>query len=1066
MSVGEETWFRLREAVTCTICYGLLDGAVSLPCGHVFCSACIRAQLRQRRATCPTCAQGGRPSSGGNEEKLTLGDLKNAWRLERLASLLRPLLPSLNSTAGGATMSATPATKTETSMTDKDADDKNRDKDSKDSRRREQRRQSRRLLDRSKQEPARKRRKVTTLPCPVCKQHFPASKLQQHANTCNAADAIVILSSDEESNDVDSDYTPEALQTLDTGHEGDHQDSDHESDQTDHSNHKDQHVAGAASAFSLADLRPADVELHVRPKYARLPLLSVMKDAELRKYLKKLGLTPARSKSSRTLNEALLRRYVTQHNANCDRWQPRSPDRVIRQVEQQQRQQLQQQHKKKCSRSSSGRNAFFGTAAAASPDEPSAHSVAGIRVTAADSEIAKELAKAVIQRDFSGRKHRPNFDLATLSEEYAQHTRQRAVDVNRQRALYRRQRVQHLRQKGKWNSTAKKALDDEIERKFPRAGGDQRQLFSRMLLLLSALLVSAVAATPVVRTSTGALEGVDQNGVHTYLGVPFAEPPVGDRRFMDPAPKSPWHGVYRAVEEKPGCPQECLLPVMEATCPSKTSEDCLYLNVFVPADATSTSNLPVMFFIHGGNFDQGHGAGDLYDAADYVRRRGDVVLVSTNYRLGALGFLRTEHPLIRGNQGIRDQRLALKWVRDNIVFFGGDKDEITIFGESAGGSSVATHLTAPRSHGLFKRAIMMSNPAGLPLFKAKNGAAFGASLSDSLGCNKKGLDLECLQSVDVATIVKKQQNHLRAFDKGDFWHVPMPWSPTVDGDELPMHPLRAWKQGQLVDSDKVPTFVVGHVREEGLLFTDAIFGQGKMTQAAYRAALVFAFGLKGYNAIIKMDDYRIDCWYNCDYSDKMALIATDYIFHCPDRVAARGFAHDEARDVFSYDFDYVWSFEGAWSPHHGCEGHVCHASELPFVFDRAGNKAGLKFTPAEEQLATEMSDAFANIAATGNPNCKMEGRCADVGGTTWPRFNALNDADFAFIFRGGQQRHVVEGRMRWRYCDFWDEWGYRSQNIGEAAGRLVYYLRLRKQLGSDESVLETLPELRALLAMS
>ncbi|MBS1107986.1 MAG: para-nitrobenzyl esterase, partial [Deltaproteobacteria bacterium] len=197
----------------------------------------------------------------------------------------------------------------------------------------------------------------------------------------------------------------------------------------------------------------------------------------------------------------------------------------------------------------------------------------------------------------------------------------------------------------------------------------------------------------VVETGLGKLEGFGSDGVRVFRGIPFAKPPVGERRFRAPEKPEPWAGLRDATRFGPSAHQP---PLMLAALPGfdigEQSEDCLYLNVYAPAGASPAQRKPVMVWIHGGAFVIGSGAQSIYDGRK-LARRGDVVVVTINYRLGALGFLDLGQPeLAAPNAGLLDQIAALEWVRDHIEAFGGDAGNVTIFGESAGGMSVGTLL--------------------------------------------------------------------------------------------------------------------------------------------------------------------------------------------------------------------------------------------------------------------------------------------------------------------------------------------------------------------------------------
>ncbi|KAG0430053.1 hypothetical protein HPB47_023050 [Ixodes persulcatus] len=259
-------------------------------------------------------------------------------------------------------------------------------------------------------------------------------------------------------------------------------------------------------------------------------------------------------------------------------------------------------------------------------------------------------------------------------------------------------------------------------------------------------------------TKLGTLRGnrrkVLDTVIEEYLGIPYAEPPTGDLRFKEPVPRSPWKGIYDATIGGSVCPQN-----REVKKPLTYTEDCLHLNVWIPKNAQQS---PVLVWIHGGGFSFGSGSQNNSIGSVLAAKTGFVV-VSINYRLGMLGFLNANSPDAPGNQGLLDQNLALKWVRDNIEAFGGDPSMVTIFGDSAGGMSVHSHILSPMSQGLFKRAVMMSgNMYTIDFFDSTHESIIkGNKVAQLVGCAEPARDLashpgqvlQCLRSKKVEELV-------------------------------------------------------------------------------------------------------------------------------------------------------------------------------------------------------------------------------------------------------------------------------------------------------------------------
>ncbi|XP_035297325.1 liver carboxylesterase isoform X3 [Cricetulus griseus] len=243
------------------------------------------------------------------------------------------------------------------------------------------------------------------------------------------------------------------------------------------------------------------------------------------------------------------------------------------------------------------------------------------------------------------------------------------------------------------------------------------------LLLLFLHVHGQDSASPIRHTHTGQVRGSlvhvkdSDVGVHTFLGIPFAKPPVGPLRFAPPEPPEPWSGVRDGTSHPAMCPQTDIMTLAGAkemnliVTPTSMSEDCLYLNIYTPAHAHEGSNLPVMVWIHGGGLVVGMAS--MNDGSQLTATE-DIVMVSIQYRLGILGFFSTGDHHARGNWGYLDQVAALRWVQQNIASFGGNPGQVTIFGGSAGGTSVSSHIVSPMSKGLFHRAIMQSGVALLP----------------------------------------------------------------------------------------------------------------------------------------------------------------------------------------------------------------------------------------------------------------------------------------------------------------------------------------------------------------
>src|SRR5829696_34974 len=255
-----------------------------------------------------------------------------------------------------------------------------------------------------------------------------------------------------------------------------------------------------------------------------------------------------------------------------------------------------------------------------------------------------------------------------------------------------------------------------------------------------------------ITTPLGEMNGVEGEGGAAFLGIRYAQAPVAELRFQPPRPVTPWSGVYDATAFGPSAPQPPPLPgTFFAEGELRTDEDCLFLNVYTPTP--DAGGRPVMVWIHGGAYVMG--SGDIYDGRSLVQR-GDVVVVTLNYRLGVLGWLALDHldPCLAGsgNNGIRDQIEALRWVRDTISAFGGDPGNVTIFGESAGGGSIGALLGAPDADGLCHKAIIQSGPVAIaPAYKPE---LLTDALLEALGARAGGL--AAFRQADPAQLIEAQ----------------------------------------------------------------------------------------------------------------------------------------------------------------------------------------------------------------------------------------------------------------------------------------------------------------------
>jgi carboxylesterase type B len=335
---------------------------------------------------------------------------------------------------------------------------------------------------------------------------------------------------------------------------------------------------------------------------------------------------------------------------------------------------------------------------------------------------------------------------------------------------------------------------------------------------------------PVVRTTDGLVRGIVTDDHRIFQGIPYAAPPVGDLRLRAPRPNVPWTGIRDATRRQAVCPQTFSYPP-GSPIQFQGSEDCLYLNLHVPRGVAGP--MPVMVFLHGGN----SGGGSLYDPRP-VTGAGKVIVVTINYRLGALGFLR--HASLRdpyaGNFALADQQAALRWVRTNIGAFGGDVRNVTLWGESFGGYSVCAQLASPAARGLFDKAIVQSASCGNDLVTRAEADRRGRQAVAALGCAGAADVAACLRAVPVERIAALPNTLIHQRDIA----AALPWFYTAGTPPLPMQPGDAARAGRVND---VP-LIHGGTRDEMRAVVADLLGiaENPLTAARYRQIVRNLYG--------------------------------------------------------------------------------------------------------------------------------------------------------------------------------------------------------------------------------
>lgn len=518
--------------------------------------------------------------------------------------------------------------------------------------------------------------------------------------------------------------------------------------------------------------------------------------------------------------------------------------------------------------------------------------------------------------------------------------------------------LRHLREQGmQWLMGRRTAnhMEPRIDEGLRPPGGCRCRPVRHCTMVIVFVLAcfgSMMSVASPVLTQSGLVEGVQENGVLVFKGIPFAAPPVGALRWRPPQPPAAWSGIRSANQFAPICVQHGSYP--EDAPPERMSEDCLYLNIWVPSNATN-GKLPVMVWIYGGGLTNGSASTPLY-AGDMLARKG-VIVVTANYRLGVLGFLalpalsRESPRHVSGNYGLLDQLAALRWVHHNIGAFGGDPKRVTVFGQSSGSISISALTTSPLAKGLFQRVIGESGglfePINLaPGFKLADAEQAGTAFVARTGART----LQALRAIPATKIIKTRF---------------IPQAATIDGYVLPRAPYDAYREGKQMDVD----LLIGSNANEGRLF----LADKRITAA---------------NLTEQLDN---------DFSGPVVtLVGPGQVANDPEARAA--FVKFEGEMRFGWDM-WTWArLQSEAGNHHVFlyrftqsspyrsgdkyfDRGASHGMEMPYVFDHLDQQR-LPWTSEDKRLASVMSTYWTNFAKSGDPN--------GVGLPAWPPFTTSN----------------------------------------------------------------------------
>lgn len=496
----------------------------------------------------------------------------------------------------------------------------------------------------------------------------------------------------------------------------------------------------------------------------------------------------------------------------------------------------------------------------------------------------------------------------------------------------------------------------------------------------------------IVETENGRLRGLVVDGLAVFKGIHYGASTAGPNRFLPPQPVTPWVGVKDALELGPQCPQNNRdLP--DWVDRSEESEDCLVLNVWAPDHATFASKLPVMVWLHGGGYFSGSAGAPLYDGGG-MARRGDVIAVGVNHRLNAFGYTylgetADERFATSGNAGQLDLVAALRWVRENISSFGGDPDNVTIFGQSGGGGKVMTLIAMEEGRGLFHKAILMSG-APMRFAAAEDAGALTAGLYRELGVCEG--DLQALQSAPAKAIKRYLEKVTAPALTPDGLTNYLKYGPVIDGRTLRGN---SWTDGAPETARHIP-MMIGTDLHETVGFVGTFQGDLDMEFAddldlARRLApYAIVNNVKAEELVPLIGQYRRTLP-SLPWKELLLRITTDIGFWNYSLRLSSAKAEQVGASVFAYECQWrTPCFDGMWSP---------HGVELPFIFHcqdygaawdgEDSNDARIAADPNGDRFAVgdKMFEAWMNFARKGDPS---------TGSLAWPAYNTTSRPTMVF----------------------------------------------------------------------
>lgn len=561
--------------------------------------------------------------------------------------------------------------------------------------------------------------------------------------------------------------------------------------------------------------------------------------------------------------------------------------------------------------------------------------------------------------------------------------------------------------------------------------------------------------------------------VSQFLGVPFAEPPIGKLRFRKPVPKQPWRNMYNATALHNACIQssdtyfgENFYGTAMWNPNTPISEDCLYLNIYVPGEIDQERRLPVLFWIYGGGFWSGSAALDVYDGKIFATEE-EVIMVTVNYRVSIFGFLYLGQEEAPGNMGLWDQLLGLRWVHSNIAKFGGDPEAITLLGESAGGVSVSMHVISPMATPYFKRAIIQSNSATAPWAIEKSQVALHRAVIvyDHMKCGNMSHETSdqwnlievhrCLMAATTEQLRESEWAPVMEF--ADF-----PWVPVIDGEFLVESVAASLKQGNF----KQTQMLMGSNLDESIYFIVYQLGDVfpansffKMESGEFirnrevwlksisnllprqmlKSSLALQAIIHEYEPYESAENLLIK---PSSWTDSLDKMLGDLHFTCSIVDFALAVS-SHGVPTYYYMFAHRASAQ-TWPSWMG----VLHGYEIPFIFGEPLNRKRFKYTREEQELSRRFMRYWANFARTGDPNRNPDGSLTP---DSWPPYNA-NSMEYMNLTVKSQYlagaRRIGRGPRR-KQCTFWKKIVPSLLSISADVGES--YIRWKQQMDRWEN---------------